>query len=348
MPSPVSPDYRRAPAAARVPPRSGARASVAPAFARNGAPGHRVITQSHDDGWSGTGYAAPPPATRHGQPPARELRRRQRQKARRRRRRIGLVAVLLLVAAGAGLVVLRGFGGARDLIELRASGSTPDTGAAAPGDATATPTLESEGGAPSAEPTGTPTYTGPVTGPGTFSYASGRSKVLGTAGTLHRFRVAVEKGTGQRADAFAASVVATLGDKRSWIGGRNVRLQQVPGDADYDFILYLATPGTSEKMCLSGGLHTEKFTSCRIPGKVIVNLARWLDSVPGYNAPLEVYQQYAINHEVGHELGHGHEACPGPGKTAPLMQQQTYGLKGCLANAWPYLDGKRYAGMPIP
>jgi hypothetical protein len=80
---------------------------------------------------------------------------------------------------------------------------------------------------------------------------------------------------------------------------------------------------------------------------VVLNLARWLTGVPNYGASLEEYRQYLVNHEVGHQLGHGHEACPGPGQPAPVMQQQTYGLNGCAANAWPYIGGKRYAGRPV-
>lgn len=185
-------------------------------------------------------------------------------------------------------------------------------------------------------------------GDGRFLAVAGGSPVAGTDGPVHRYRVAVETGTGQEPAEFAATVDATLADPRSWIASGELRVQRVAGAGAADFTVYLATAVTSERMCAEGGLHTAGYSSCRLPGKVIINLDRWLTAVPDYAAPLAVYQAYVINHEVGHEFGELHEACPGPGRPAPVMQQQTYGLAGCVANAWPYLDGRRYAGDLIP
>ena len=70
----------------------------------------------------------------------------------------------------------------------------------------------------------------------------------------------------------------------------------------------------------------------------MINADRYLGGVGGYGAPLSVYRAYAVNHEVGHRLGKQHVSCPGGGQLAPVMQQQTISLQGCVANAWPYPD----------
>ncbi|WBB55177.1 DUF3152 domain-containing protein [Verrucosispora sp. WMMD573] len=187
----------------------------------------------------------------------------------------------------------------------------------------------------------------PWAGVGSFTVAGGRSPVHGEDGPVARYRVAVERGIGQDPAAFAAAVDEVLADPRSWIGAGQLRVQRIAEAESANFTIYLATPHTSEVMCAEGGLSTEGYTSCRLPGQVVINLARWVEAVPDYGAPLEVYRAYVINHEVGHEFGEGHEACPAPGDPAPVMQQQTYGLDGCLPNAWPILDGHRYAGELI-
>jgi hypothetical protein len=193
----------------------------------------------------------------------------------------------------------------------------------------------------------------PSSGPGSFDFAATPGTTLGTGGTLRRFQVGMEKGVPEDLATFAEKVDQTLGDPRGWTADGQVRLQRVPPGQPADFVIYLATAETARKMCAQGRVDIlekgEPYTSCRAPGKVILNLARWRLSVPDYvagGAPLDSYRQYMINHEVGHELGHGHELCPGKGQPAPVMQQQTLGLYGCASNAWPFVDGKRYAGPP--
>jgi hypothetical protein len=188
----------------------------------------------------------------------------------------------------------------------------------------------------------------PSTGPGTYAFATGSGAVLGSGGPVRRYRVAVEDGGPVGLAEFTALVDATLGDGRSWIAGGDVRLRRVSARSGYDFTVMLVTPGTAFRLCASGGLDIrwrgQPYTSCRVGERVVINLARYLTGVPGYGAPLTVYRQYAINHEVGHALGHRHELCPGRGRPAPVMQQQTFGLRGCVAYSWPYRSGRRYAG----
>jgi hypothetical protein len=270
-----------------------------------------------------------------------------------RRRRSMLLAFLLV----SGIVLLITQLAGRD-------GSTPDAAstttatvrpaAAAPSVAappSAAPSAATGAAAPQAQASQAATATkAPVPAAlrdNGFDYATDAGPILGSGGTLRRFRVAVEHGTGQRASDFAAAIDRTLGDPRSWIAAGQFRLQRVPRTAGAEFTIFLASAATSEQMCARGGLQTARFTSCRVTGQVIINLDRWEKAIPNYGAPLTSYQAYAINHEVGHQLGHGHEACPGAGQLAPVMQQQTYGLKGCTANAWPYVNGQRYSGTAV-
>ncbi len=184
-------------------------------------------------------------------------------------------------------------------------------------------------------------------GSGTFQFAADDGAVAGVSGPLLRYAVAVENGVGVEPDGFAAKIGTILGDPRSWIAGGTVRFQRVADTAAPDFTIYLATPVTSEALCRLEWLETGQYTNCRLSdGRVVINSARWLTGVPDYGAPLTTYQAYAINHEVGHQLGHGHESCPGPGQPAPVMQQQTLALDGCVGYGWPYLDGVRYEGPP--
>lgn len=184
----------------------------------------------------------------------------------------------------------------------------------------------------------------PVSGPGTFVGATQGGPLLGgDKGRLKRVRVAVESNLAAELEELTGAVDATLGDPRSWVAGGAYRFQRVPYDAAFDFTIYLVTRETADAMCRVNGVDIRvdgvPYTSCRQVHKVIINVDRWRLSVPPYvdnRLPLSVYRTYVINHEVGHELGHGHVGCPAAGQPAPVMLTQTLGLQGCTPNPWPH------------
>ncbi|MBA3338966.1 MAG: DUF3152 domain-containing protein [Geodermatophilaceae bacterium] len=169
-------------------------------------------------------------------------------------------------------------------------------------------------------------------GTGQLTVVPGTSQVYGT-GALRRFIVEVEDGINVDPVGFAAAVEVTLADPRGWGADGGMSFQRVDGD-DYDFRVSLVSPLNMETFC--PGVGTGGYTSCRYGERAVINLARWVTAVPDYAGDIETYRQYVVNHEVGHALGHGHEECPGVGELAPVMQQQTLGLDGCVKNPWPF------------
>ena len=162
-----------------------------------------------------------------------------------------------------------------------------------------------------------------------FAYSSVVGPVVGSGGEVRTYRVAVEVGAGVDVDPFGAEVETVLSDARGWIAGGDVRLQRVPGSAPATFTVFLATPATSQRMCREEWMETQQFTNCRLSdGRVVINLDRWLTAVPDYGAPLPVYRAYVVNHEVGHQLGHGHESCPGARATGARHATADAGAAG--------------------
>jgi hypothetical protein len=151
-------------------------------------------------------------------------------------------------------------------------------------------------------------------------------------GDVVRVKVQVEKGLTVDGGAFADFVLDTLNDPRSWGHGGARTFART--DGRYDVRVVLASPDTSAGMCLP--LRTFGRLSCRSGDAAVLTYYRWVNAIPEYAKDRTGYRRYVVNHEVGHLLGHGHVSCPGTGKRAPVMMQQTKGLLGCRPNPWPF------------
>lgn len=255
--------------------------------------------------------------------------------------RFGATLVLAVLAAG----ILYALARPATFDWLASAAAPPVPAASRPATAAPEPGPVS-GPRPTSSPTASPgpsrTTTTKALVPDPWQYATTAGGVLGSTGPLRTFRVAVEEGLPVTVDQFTQTVDATLGDARSWVGAGTVRLRHVAGKAAANFTIYLARAQTAYQLCLVGDVDINidgvPYTSCRVGSKVVINADRYLRGVPDYGAPLADYRQYVINHEVGHWLGHDHVNCPGAGQPAPVMQQQTLGLQGCVANSWPQAD----------
>ncbi|MFI2778576.1 DUF3152 domain-containing protein [Streptomyces sp. ALB3] len=180
---------------------------------------------------------------------------------------------------------------------------------------------------------------------GTFDAVPGLAKAPGK-GHKYRYRIDVERGLGLDPGLFAEAVQKTLNDDRSWAHNGAMTFERI-SSGEPDFVITLASPGTTGVWCEKSGLDTtEDNVSCdsAATDRVMINAYRWAQGASTFGPDkLLAYRQMLINHEVGHRLGHNHVSCRTPGALAPVMQQQTKtldldGVK-CRPNPWVYPGG---------
>ncbi|MGW1670063.1 DUF3152 domain-containing protein [Streptomyces sp. NPDC002324] len=178
-------------------------------------------------------------------------------------------------------------------------------------------------------------------GGGKFEAVKGFDRAPGT-GQKFRYRVDVEQGIGLDPALFAEAVQKTLNDERSWAHSGGRTFERISSGTP-DFVITLASPGTTATWCAKSGLDTTvDNVSCDSAAteRVMINAYRWAQGSKTYGDQIHAYRQMLINHEIGHRLGYPHETCDKAGELAPVMQQQskflTYDGITCKANPWPY------------
>lgn len=98
---------------------------------------------------------------------------------------------------------------------------------------------------------------------------------------------------------------------------------------DPDVFIRLSLSKTIENIC---GL--SPMLSCAALGGRHMYLCaeRWFNGAPKSKLSVDDYRQYMLSHEMGHILGKEHVQCPGKGRNAPVMVQQTLGIGECIPN----------------
>ena len=129
---------------------------------------------------------------------------------------------------------------------------------------------------------------------------------------------------------FERVVAETFADPGGW-RRTGITFRRVPASSASDVTVVLAQASrvpTYSSACSAT-------YSCRVGRYVVVNQDRWRHGVSHWPGTLTSYRRMVLNHETGHWLGLGHRSCPGAGRAAPVMQQQSKSLQGCKANSRP-------------
>lgn len=168
-----------------------------------------------------------------------------------------------------------------------------------------------------------------------FTFVDQEGPVVGN-GELRTYRLEIEPAAAVDPRVFTDLAERILRNERGWTGAADWSLQRVTG-READIRVVVATPDTVDRLCARAGLDTHGEVSCWNGEFAAINADRWVKGAKGFIGSLRSYRQYLLNHEVGHGLGYAHEVCPRPGAPAPIMQQQTYATRPCIANGWPTL-----------
>lgn len=140
---------------------------------------------------------------------------------------------------------------------------------------------------------------------------------------------------------FANTVFSTLNDPRGWPRAGAVFQESEGADpnSDPNACSMTLTLASADQMTSFSTECSDEY-SCRVGNDVIINIDRWNNATEGWRnagGTVERYRTMVINHEVGHRLGHldNELTCPAVNQPAPLMQQQSMDLLGCVPNEWP-------------
>lgn len=132
---------------------------------------------------------------------------------------------------------------------------------------------------------------------------------------------------------FASLVRETLSSPNGWLRA-GVIFKEVSSGGRLHMVL-----ASGEQVHAASPSGCSATLSCTVKPYVLINDERWRLATDSYNnagQSLKKYRQMVINHEVGHFLGHDHlsnASCMNG--VAPIMLQQSTGLRGCTANEWP-------------